>query len=358
MPFKFIALAVALFTTTFAIGQDKNSESKEKDDRAMKERYNNIVPVKDSIFILKNRGGNIGLSIGKDGIYMIDSQFENISEENLATIRLLSDKPIRILVNTHHHGDHTGGNDTFKMEGAIVMAHSNVEKRIAGSKRLAAAKKRREQIEAARKKVTQNVSGAELKANEKKYERMAEEQAGTLDSYMEEVANMPTVTFERSLDFNYNQRIKLLHVRRAHTDGDAIVHFTESNVIHTGDVFFKGKYPFIDLDSGGSVDGAIEALRIIIAMSDPQTMIIPGHGDIANIKDVKYSMGMLRSLREAVAYQIKSKKTKDQILKMRSLTSEYDLKGFGDGFITTEKMLEVLYLDYLRKNGINEDTMN
>ena len=151
----------------------------------------------------------------------------------------------------------------------------------------------------------------------------------------------------------------MIHVRKAHTDGDAVVKFMKSNVIHTGDVFFKGKYPYIDLKSGGSIDGVIEALRLIIAMSDANTLIIPGHGDIATIDDVKYSMGMLRSLRDAVAFQVKGKNaTKEQIMGMRTLTSKYDLKGFGDGFITTEKMLETLYLDYLRKNGIGEDTMN
>jgi len=358
MPFKIIALAIAILSTSFAIGQDKKTATKEKEDSEMKARYKNIVPVKDSIFIIKNRGGNIGVSVGKDGIYMIDSQFANISEDNLKTIRLLSDKPIKILVNTHHHGDHTGGNDAFKADGAIVMAHRNVDKRIKATKILDARKKQRKQIDLAREKITKNVSAEELKNNEKKYEVMIEDQAGNIESYMEDVANVPTVTFERSLEFNYNQKIKLIHLRKAHTDGDAIVHFTKSNVIHTGDIFFKGKYPFIDLKSGGSVDGVIEALRQIIAMSDKQTMIIPGHGDIASIKDVKYSMGMLRSLRDAVAFQAASKKTKKQIMGMRKLTSEFDLKGFGDGFITTEKMLETLYLDYLRKNRISEDTMD
>ncbi|NND89061.1 MAG: MBL fold metallo-hydrolase [Flavobacteriaceae bacterium] len=358
MPVKYIVFSLSLFVSICGVAQKKES-SKEATQIKAKEQFKNISLVKDSIYVLKNRGGNIGLSIGKDGIYMIDSQFENISEENLEAIRLLSDKPIRLLVNTHHHGDHTGGNDAFKMTGAMVIAHDNVTNRLQRSKKQQAGSKRNEQLEAAREKIREKVSKAELEADPKKYERMAEEAAGDLTSYMEDVANVPTITFEKALEFNFNEKIDLIHVQRAHTDGDVIVHFTESNVIHTGDVFFAGRYPYIDLNSRGSVDGAITALGVIANLADEQTLIIPGHGDISTKQDVKASLGMLRYLRDTVAFEMaKKKRSKEEIMAMRSITSKYDQQGFGDGFITTEKMLETLYLDYLQKHNITEDSMD
>ncbi|MGB1451251.1 MAG: MBL fold metallo-hydrolase, partial [Marinirhabdus sp.] len=227
--------------------------------------------------------------------------------------------------------------------GAIIFAHQNAEKRMNASKY----KKAREQYNAVLKegikKMKARIGDAEFMRDEKKNTLAVMKQIGSPTDYLEESVNMPTVTFTNNLNFTFNEAIKVYHLRNAHTDGDVIVHFPKSNVIHTGDVFFNGKYPYIDLENGGSVKGAMAALQRIISLSDSKTKIIPGHGEVANVAAVKKAMGLLRYLQDAIAFQKASGKTLEQIKAMKDITREYDNQGYGDGYVTTDRMIETVY---------------
>ena len=152
------------------------------------------------------------------------------------------------------------------------------------------------------------------------------------------------ITFSDDMNFYINgERVMVIHLHNGHTDGDAIVYFTNSNVIHTGDLFFKGKYPFIDTNSGGTPKGYLNAIYKIIGLADEDTKIIPGHGDLANIEDLRETQSMLRDLIKKVTQLKKEGKTEDQIASMKEITAPFDAKGFGDGFIKPEKFLRILY---------------
>lgn len=252
--------------------------------------------ISENIYMLKGKGGNIGLNIGPKSTLMIDDQFANLTPGILEQIHMLSKKPVQYLVNTHHHGDHTGGNANMSAEGATIVAHNNV------------------------------------------YKRLSEQD--------KETAMLPNITFSEDVTFHFNgEPVMIFHVHNAHTDGDAIVFFTQSNVIHTGDVMFKGRYPFIDLKSGGSIEGYIKALENILILTDANTKIIPGHGDLAGPKDLAITINMLKDIYGKIASLHASGKTEAEVIANKGITTSYDGKGFGDGFINTERMLKTIYAD-------------
>jgi glyoxylase-like metal-dependent hydrolase (beta-lactamase superfamily II) len=164
---------------------------------------------------------------------------------------------------------------------------------------------------------------------------------------------LPVVSFTKDLTFNYNgERILVMHVPGAHTDGDVMIYFTKSNVLHTGDAFFNGAYPFIDTENGGRLVGHTTGLKSMIQMINEDTKIIPGHGNVANIQDLKDTERMFQFLSDRIAYHILDKKTVEQVIAM-NLTKEYDDKGFGDGFITTEKFVRMMYGELAKRSGAN-----
>lgn len=256
-----------------------------------------IVPVSENISMLVGQGGNIGILTGEDGTIMIDDQFARLSEKIMASIKTLSDKPVKYLVNTHFHGDHTGGNANFQEQGALILAHDNVRKRLASDEK--------------------NTDGKGL----------------------------PIITFNRDVTLHLNNNdILITHVHNAHTDSDALVYFPTSNVLHTGDTFFNGAFPYIDLKSGGSIDGDIAAAEMGLKLINKQTKIIPGHGDLATYEDYSKYLNMLKSLRENVQKAIDSGKDKDAIIKDESLTSTfYSDEEVKDGFINGPKIRETIY---------------
>jgi cyclase len=269
------------------------------------------IKVQKEIYMLQGKGGNIGLSIGNDGVFMIDDQFADVTSEILKDIKKLSKKPVQFLINTHHHGDHTGGNVNMSKEGAIIVSHDNVRKRL-----------------------------SDMLKN-------ATEKSDALDAKM-----LPTITFEKDMNFHYNgEQIMVFHVHNAHTDGDAVVYFMGSNVIHTGDAMFNGGYPFIDTKNGGTLKGYIEGLEKISLLADDDTKIIPGHGDIATKKDVDYMVNMLNVLYKNVMFQYRNQKTEAEIVNSRDFTKPYDDKGFGNGFINTQKILQTIYNEVVREAG-------
>lgn len=249
----------------------------------------------DNIYMLEGRGGNIGISVGDDGVIMIDSQFAPLTPKILEAIKKLSDKNIRFLVNTHHHGDHTGGNGNISKLGTQIVAHDNVRKRV--------------------------------KANDKQSDE-----------------SLPIITFNDKLSIYLNgEQVLIFHVENAHTDGDAMLYFTESNVLHTGDTYFNGRYPYIDLKSGGSVDGYINAVKSAMIFVDDNTKIIPGHGKISNKTEYETFLKMLETLKANVLAEIKNGKTEDELVANTSITKTYDDLDYGCCFISSEKIKRTFY---------------
>ncbi|MCH9661607.1 MAG: MBL fold metallo-hydrolase, partial [Bacteroidetes bacterium] len=297
--------------------------------------------VKDSIFMLQGKGGNIGVNYGKDGILLIDNQFAEATEDILAITNRLDKRPVKYLINTHHHGDHTGGNKNFNELGTVIYAHDNVKKNLlkglldkAGATSDKDYKDRLEKGEA-------GGEGENAKKAAKKYMK------NQLTKREKEVLKeniFPMITFSENLTFQYNgQEIMALHLSNAHTDGDAVVYFTESNVLHTGDIFFNGRYPYIDVNNGGSYDGYLSALKKLLLIIDEDTKVIPGHGNLANKKNIEETISMMKYLKDRVLYYYASGKTKEEIATLDDVMKPYNDKGFGDGYINSDKFLDVIY---------------
>ncbi len=253
-----------------------------------------IIPVNGNVHMLKGAGGNIGVLTGDDGVFMIDDQFAPLSSKIIDKIKTLSDHPVKFLVNTHHHGDHTGGNGNFSDKGALIFAHENVRKRLKND---------------------------------------------TI------VNGLPVVTFDENISLHLNGNdIMLVHVHNAHTDGDALIYFPQSNVLHTGDTFFNGRFPYIDLESGGSVDGDIEAAETGLSFINENTKIIPGHGDIASYSDYEAYLNMLKVIRKNIQQAIDEEKTESEIMANESLTGEfYTDEEMKDSFITGPNIRKTFY---------------
>jgi len=257
----------------------------------------------DSVYMMTGSGGNLGVSVGEDGVFLIDSQFAPLTPKIQAAIAKLSAKPVRFLLNTHWHFDHTGGNENLGKAGAVIIAQENVRKRLSTEGFIAF-----------------------LGMKTKPEPRIA----------------LPVVTFARDLSFHLNgEEIRAFHAPRAHTDGDTVVHFTKSDVIHTGDTFFNKLYPFIDTSSGGSVVGMLSATDRVLKMAGDKTKIIPGHGPRGNKADLKAYRDMLATVSARVASQIKQGKTLEQVQASKP-TAQYD-EVWGKGFLAPEKFVEMLY---------------
>ena len=254
-----------------------------------------IRPVKitDNIYMLKGSGGNIGVLIGKDGTLMIDNQFAPLSNKINGAIKTLDPGEIRFLVNTHLHGDHSGGNENFKRMGVTVVAHDLARERMG-----------KEQVNKAMNRVTPP----------------------------REKDALPVITFSDKLNFHLNDEdIVLHHFDAGHTDGDLIVQFKNANVVHTGDAFVRYGYPFIDVSSGGSVNGFISTLDKILLLIDDNTKIIPGHGEPANKADVKKVRDAVADIRDQVSSALKKgKKTED--ISALGISDKYDA-DLGKGFV-------------------------
>ncbi|TQV89296.1 MBL fold metallo-hydrolase [Aliikangiella coralliicola] len=246
-------------------------------------------------------GGNIGLSVGEDGVVMIDDSMPPLLDKMKKSIKSVTDKPVDFLINTHVHGDHTGNNENMGKEGTRIVAHENLRQHL----------------------LTKGIRTQ--KGNEKAPK-----------------AALPVITFSHSMSFHLNgEDAKIFHVAHAHTDGDAVIHFKNANVIHMGDTFFNGMFPFIDLDSGGSVDGFIKAQKKVYKLSNDDTKIIPGHGPLANKKDLKMAIEMLVDVRKIITKLVKQGKSEAEVVKLNPL-AKYDAKWTW-GFISTERMTKQIY---------------
>ena len=266
-----------------------------------------VVKVAGSIYMLQGAdAGNIAASVGEDGIVIVDDQYAPLADKIRAALKGITDKPIRFVINTHFHGDHTGGNALFQKDAPII-AHDNVRKRLA----------------------TGGTAGnlGSVKSDYK---------AAGKDA-------LPILTFDHDMTVHLNgEDIRALHFPSGHTDGDSIIFFPQSNVVHMGDDFVRYGFPFIDLASGGSVDGMIAAMEQVVPKLPPDVKVIPGHGDLANLDDVREYVKMLKETRAAVQNDIKKHKTLEQLKQEKVL--EPWKKWSGD-FITSDAFIETLYND-------------
>ncbi len=261
-------------------------------------------------------GGNIGLLIGEDGVVLIDDSMPPFLDILNQAIKALTDQPIDFLINTHVHGDHTGNNETFGQAGSHIVAHDNLRKHL----------------------VTKGVQS----------------QDGMVPAPK---AALPVLTFSDEMSFHFNgQPARAIHVPKAHTDGDAIIHFSQANVIHAGDAFFNGLFPYIDLDSGGSVDGFINAQIKMISLSDDDTTIIPGHGLLSDKKGLQAAVDMLIDAKSLIAKHVKDGLSLEDVLKANPLQKYHD--DWNWGFITTERMTTQLYTDLSHSHNHAADDHN
>jgi cyclase len=249
----------------------------------------------DHIYMLTGAGGNIGLSVGDDGILMVDDQYAAMAPKIKAVLANLGDDTPAYVLNTHFHGDHTGGNATFGRD-SIIIAHDNVRVRL--------------------------LSAAEAPA----------------------ASSLPVITYNDEVSVFFNgEDIRLLHMPVAHTDTDTFVHFKTSNVLHLGDIFWNGLFPFVDIDSGGNVDGVMQGIAAALALCNTNTQVIPGHGPLGNPTQLQAFQRMLQVTSDLVKAQIAAGASLDEIL-AAGLGAEW--AAWGSGFITQERWLRTLYRSY------------
>ena len=290
MRLSFLALAAAALTAPAAAQQDFSK---------VEIRVERIAP---GVAVLFGAGGNIGLSYGEDGNIIVDDQFAPLTDKIAAAVATLDRDPVRFVINTHWHFDHTGGNENFGKRGAVILAHDNVRARMSTEQFLAA--------------MNQKVPASPKDA-------------------------LPVVTFADGVTLHLNgDTLHVIHVANAHTDGDSLVHWQKANVLHMGDTFFhRASFPFVDLSSGGSIDGVIAAANRGLQIARPGTRIIPGHGPVASRAELVGYRDMLVDVRGKVAAGIKAKRTLAQI-KASAPAARY---GMPSGFIKPDQFVEAVY---------------
>jgi cyclase len=261
------------------------------------------VPVTSQIFMLAGKGGNIGLFLGEDGTFMIDDQFAPLTEKILVAIKSVGGEHPKFLINTHYHGDHTGGNENLGEEGTLIFSHDNVRKHLS--------------------------TGYSLKAFGMKQPALDPD-------------GLPVVTFSENISFHLNgDHVQAIHVPNGHTDGDSFIVFKEANVIHAGDIFFNGFYPFIDVDHGGSLQGMIKAVDKILSLTDDSTKIIPGHGPMGDKAQLTSYRQMLETALERLSKLKTEGKSVEDAVAADPLS---DLEEtWGDGMFKSDRWITLIY---------------
>ncbi len=250
-----------------------------------------VEELRDGLYVIYGPGGNIGMSVGVDGVFLVDDKFARLSEQLLEAIAEINDGEVHYLINTHYHGDHTGANEDFAKTGTILLSHDNVRKRLVG---------------------------------QDKPEAM-----------------LPVITFnDQASIFINGLEARAIHFANAHTDGDSIIVFEEANLIHAGDIFFNGRFPFIDVDAGGSINGTIFAVEQILAMSDEDTVIIPGHGEVGNKASLEDYHNMLTTIRDRVKEMKDAGASLADVLAAH-LTGDHDHWTWN--FINPERMVTAVF---------------
>jgi len=261
------------------------------------------IPAGKGVYMLQGAGGNLALAVGQDGAFLVDDQFAPLTPKILAAVKAVTDKPVRFVVNTHWHADHTGGNEGMAGAGALIVAHDNVRIRMSSEQFIAVFNSR--------------TPPAPVKA-------------------------LPVVTFSESVAFHLDaEHIKVTHVPHAHTDGDALIRFESANVLHLGDTFFNGFYPFFDQSTGGSYEGMIRAADAGLRLANDSTRIIPGHGPLGSRADLVAYRDMLVKVRDRVRPLIAAGRTKEQVVAAKP-TADLDVR-WGNGFLKADVFLGLVY---------------
>jgi cyclase len=271
-----------------------------------------VSKVAGNVYMLQGAGGNIGASVGDDGILLIDDDSAPLADKIQAALRGITDKPVRFVINTHYHGDHTGGNAYFQKQGPII-AHDNVRKRMESGG------------------VTGNGGSMHFEAKPQPKDAL------------------PVVTYDHALTLYLNgEDIRLLHFPSGHTDGDSIIFFPKSKVVHMGDEFVT-HFPFVDVEAGGSLNGMIDAVENVIAQVPADVKVIPGHGQVSSLDDLRAYVTMLKATRDAVAHAVKDGKTLDQMKQAKILDP---WKKYSGEFVSEDAFLETLYISLIgQKSG-------
>ena len=273
----------------------------------------------DTLTMLKGRGGNIAVSSGADGVFIIDDQYRHLADQLLEAIGKVSDEPIRFVINTHYHHDHVGGNEVIGNAGAVIIAHDNIRERM----------------------------------NSEQFSNFF----GSSSPPWPEDA-LPVVTFNDRMTLHFNgESVTAYHVPHGHTDGDSIIHFPDSNVVHMGDVFFNGLYPYIDLDGGGSIQGMIAGVEKGLELSDDDSRIIPGHGPLTDRAGLEDYRALLVTIRDRVQALVDQGMTLQQAVGARP-TAERDEK-LGGAFIKPDQLVIFVYNSLTgtdRYTPLEEDT--
>ena len=261
------------------------------------------VRVADNLHMLTGPGGNIGVLTGEDGTFLIDDQYAPLADKVRAAFEAISSSPVRFVVNTHWHDDHTGGNENLGETGALIVAHENVRKRMSVEQFLAVFNAR----------IPPAAEGA-----------------------------LPVITFTESVTFHWDgEELYVFHVAPAHTDGDSIIHFKNANAIHTGDIYFNGMYPFIDTSTGGSIAGMIAATDKIISMIDDETKIMPGHGPVSNKAELQAYRAMLSVVQGNVSSLIAQGLGRDAVIAAKP-TKDFDAE-WGGGFLNADVWVGIVF---------------
>jgi glyoxylase-like metal-dependent hydrolase (beta-lactamase superfamily II) len=294
MPKLRVAAVLTLWLSIAAVAQDQDFSKVQ-----MK-----VTKVGGNVYMLEGAGGNIGASVGEDGIIVVDDQYAPLAEKIEAALKGITDKPVRFIINTHYHGDHTGGNAFFQKEAPII-AHDNVRKRLEEGGMAG--------------------NGGSVRLEQKAAPKGA----------------LPILTFDHDVTVHLNgEDIRALHFPSGHTDGDSIIFFPKSNVVHMGDDFVTYGFPFIDVDAGGSVNCMIDAVEKVVGQLPPDVKVIPGHGPISNVDDMRNYLKMLKDTRDVVQKALKQGKTLDQ-MKQAKLLDPW--KKYSGQFISEDAYLETVY---------------
>lgn len=266
-----------------------------------------VQPVAGNVYMLLGAGGNIGLIVGADGAFIVDDQFAPLTDKIRAAIAKVTPAPVRFVVNTHWHGDHTGGNERWGQSGSVIVAQENVRKRMS---------------------TPQTRNGRTTPPSP--------------------AAALPVVTFANTVTLHLNgDSIHVEHVRRAHTDGDALIYYTKANVLHMGDTFFRGSYPFIDAASGGHVDGIVEAADRALQLVNNDTKIIPGHGPLSTKADLEEYRRVVATIRDRVKVLVQQGKSLGEVAAAKP-TAEFDA-AWGKGFINADAFVDRVFNDMVAK---------
>ena len=270
----------------------------------------NTTKLSNNTYMLKGSGGNIIVSVGQDGVFMVDDQFAPLTEKIKEAISNITDQPVKFVINTHWHSDHTGGNENFGELGAVIISHDNVRERLST-------------------------------------EQFSEFFNRTVAPLPEK--GLPIITFSDNMTlFQNGDEIRIIHVDSGHTDGDSIVYFTKNNVIHVGDDFNDKTYPLIDISSGGSIDGLISSLQTISSLIDDETKVVSGHSDISNKTKVNALITMLKDVRQNVSQLIQNGDSLEEIIASQP-TSKYDEIYYDHSRLKPGDFVTMVYQSLIRK---------